>query len=191
MTDHHAHHASPKSVPADSGSLLGTIVHLWPYIWPSERADLKARIVGAMVLLLAAKLTTMVVPFTFKWATDALAGAGSAPIAGSEWLLWVVAAPVTLTLAYGGTRILMAVLTQIRDGMFAKVAMHAVRRLAAVEEGADVDDDGVTHLEPRLEGCGGHMRRKPQLLVARQSQEARIDAAGAFEYVERGAREAP
>src|SRR6267154_5509824 len=29
-----------------------------------------------------------------------------------------------------GTRLLMAVLTQMRDGLFAKVAMHAVRRLA-------------------------------------------------------------
>ena len=35
-----------------------------------------------------------------------------------------------MTAAYGGTRILMAVLTQVRDGLFAKVAMHAVRRLA-------------------------------------------------------------
>ena len=35
-----------------------------------------------------------------------------------------------MTIAYGGTRILMAVLTQVRDGMFAKVAMNAVRRLA-------------------------------------------------------------
>jgi ABC-type transport system involved in Fe-S cluster assembly fused permease/ATPase subunit len=35
-----------------------------------------------------------------------------------------------MTLAYGGMRIVMAVLTQFRDGIFAKVAMHAVRRLA-------------------------------------------------------------
>ena len=35
-----------------------------------------------------------------------------------------------MTIAYGGMRILMAVLTQVRDGIFAKVAMHAVRRLA-------------------------------------------------------------
>ncbi len=35
----------------------------------------------AMVLLLAAKLATIAVPFTFKWATDALAGQGSAPVA--------------------------------------------------------------------------------------------------------------
>jgi len=35
-----------------------------------------------------------------------------------------------MTLAYGGIRILMGVLTQWRDGIFAKVAMNAVRRLA-------------------------------------------------------------
>src|ERR1700749_5033221 len=35
-----------------------------------------------------------------------------------------------MTIAYGVTRILMAVLTQMRDGLFAKVAMNAVRRLA-------------------------------------------------------------
>ena len=83
-----------------------------------------------MVLLLAAKLATMAVPFTFKWATDALAGHGTAPVAASDWLLWAVAAPIAMTIAYGGMRILMAALTQLRDGLFAKVAMHAVRRLA-------------------------------------------------------------
>src|SRR6185437_7449295 len=78
----------------------------------------------------AAKLATIATPFTFKWATDALTGHGTAPVAASKWLVWTIAAPVVLTLAYGGMRILMAALTQIRDGIFAKVAMHAVRRLA-------------------------------------------------------------
>lgn len=129
MTDHHSNHAAPPPrASADSGTLFMTVVHLWPYIWPAERADLKARIVGAMVLLLVAKLATMVVPFTFKWATDALAGAGT--VSETDWWLWVLSAPIALTVAYGGTRILMAVLTQLRDGLFAKVAMHAVRRLA-------------------------------------------------------------
>jgi len=35
-----------------------------------------------------------------------------------------------MTLAYGGIRIVMALLTQSRDAIFAKVAMNAVRRLA-------------------------------------------------------------
>ena len=51
-------------------------------------------------------------------------------MAPSSWLLWVLAAPILMTIAYGGMRILMAVLTQTRDGIFAKVAMNAVRRLA-------------------------------------------------------------
>jgi ATP-binding cassette, subfamily B, heavy metal transporter len=115
---------------AGGGSLFGVMGGLWPYIWPAERRDLKLRVALSMVLLLGAKLATIAVPFTFKWATDALTGEGSAPIAPSSWLLWGMAAPVAMTIAYGGMRILMAALTQLRDGIFAKVAMHAVRRLA-------------------------------------------------------------
>jgi len=132
MSDHHHSRRSsePPAVSASRGTLIGTIAHLWPYIWPSDRADLKLRVLGSMVLLLAAKLATIAVPFTYKWATDALAGHGSAPVAASDWLVWALAAPVAMTIAYGGMRILMAALTQLRDGLFAKVAMHAVRRLA-------------------------------------------------------------
>jgi ATP-binding cassette subfamily B protein len=132
MSDYHPRPIadSESRISAARGALLSTIVRLWPYIWPSDRADLKIRVLGSLLLLLAAKLATVAVPFTFKWATDALAGQGSAPVAASDWLLWVIAAPVAMTIAYGGMRILMAALTQLRDGLFAKVAMHAVRRLA-------------------------------------------------------------
>src|SRR6476660_8554268 len=114
----------------DGGSLLAIMRGLWPFIWPTDRPDLQRRVGFSMLLLLAAKLATMAVPFTFKWATDALTGEGTAPFASSDWLLWVLAAPIAMTLAYGGMRILMAALTQARDGIFAKVAMHGVRRLA-------------------------------------------------------------
>jgi ATP-binding cassette subfamily B protein len=126
------HHtpAQPPRVPPDRGALLRTVINLWPYIWPVDRTDLKLRVLGALVLLLAAKLATVAVPFTFKWATDALVGHGTAPVESSDWLLWAAGAPIVLTLAYGGMRVLMAALTQMRDGVFAKVAMHAVRRLA-------------------------------------------------------------
>src|ERR1700693_1960762 len=124
-----------EAVPASSRSieqatLIGTLVHLWPYIWPGDRADLKIRVVWSMVLLLVAKVATLAVPFTFKWAIDALTGADSAPVASSNWQLWLIASPLIMTLSYGGLRVLMAVLTQWRDGIFARVAMHAVRKLA-------------------------------------------------------------
>ena len=85
---------------------------------------------GRVGLLALAKLATVAVPFTFKWATDALTGADSAPVQASNWMLWVIASPIIMTISYGGLRVLMGVLTQWRDGIFARVAMHAVRKLA-------------------------------------------------------------
>jgi ATP-binding cassette, subfamily B, heavy metal transporter len=133
-------HSSPLSSEAPTTSqnsaeratLIGTLVHLWPYIWPSDRADLKMRVVWSVVLLLIAKLATLSVPFTFKWAIDALSGKGSAPLESSNWVLWLLASPLLMTASYGALRVLMAVLTQWRDGIFARVAMHAVRKLASI-----------------------------------------------------------
>jgi ATP-binding cassette subfamily B protein len=121
--------ADSARVSAEGGALTRTIVHLWPFIWPGDRPDLKTRVAWAMVLLVIAKLVTMVVPFTFKWATDALA---APKIEMTSWWAWLVAAPVALTASYGVTRILMALVTQGRDALFAKVSMHAVRRLALI-----------------------------------------------------------
>src|SRR5713226_2567599 len=133
MTDSHPRSSAAlkREVSADGdGSLLSIMAGLWPYIWPAERRDLKLRVALSMLLLVVAKLAPVAVPFTFKWATHALTGRDSAPVAPSSWLVWVLAAPILMTVAYGGTRILVAVLTQMRDGIFAKVAMNAVRRLA-------------------------------------------------------------
>ncbi|MBV9395434.1 MAG: metal ABC transporter permease, partial [Methylobacteriaceae bacterium] len=107
-------------------SLARTFRHLWPYIWPHERADLRMRIFLAVVLLLAAKLVTIAIPYSFKWATDALTGERGHDIA----LPALLAGPIALTLLYGALRVLMAFLTQLRDGLFAAVAMNAVRHLA-------------------------------------------------------------
>src|ERR1700742_5311973 len=86
---------------AEQATLAGTLVHLWPYIWPTDRADLKRRVLWSVVLLLIAKLATLAVPFTFKWATDALSGTGSAPIEASNWTLWLIASPLLMTAGYG------------------------------------------------------------------------------------------
>jgi ATP-binding cassette subfamily B protein len=104
---------------------------LWPYVWPSDRRDLRVTVVLSLALVLLAKLVTVAMPFTFKWATDALvvASAGKLPEGtGVPWLL--VGAPVAAIVLYGVVRIAMALLVQVREGMFAKVAMHAVRTLA-------------------------------------------------------------
>jgi len=123
--------------PADAlnpPGLLATVTKLWPYLWPHGRPDLQRRVFMAFGLLLVAKGITMVTPFAFKWATDALVavsgGGGNVATQAATAGDWLWRAPILLTILYGLTRVLMAVLTQMRDGLFAKVAMHAVRKLA-------------------------------------------------------------
>ncbi len=116
--------APPREI--SSATLLSTARRLWPYIWPAGRDDLKFRIFLAFGSLILAKLVTVAVPYSFKWATDSLThevrGAGDMPA--------LLAGPVALTLLYGLLRVGMAAFTQARDALFAAVAMHAVRRLA-------------------------------------------------------------
>ncbi|CAN5270452.1 ABC transporter ATP-binding protein/permease [soil metagenome] len=122
--------AQPPENTAQPATLIGTLAHLWPYIWPGDRVDLKMRVLWSVVLLLLAKLATLTVPFTFKWAIDGLSGADKAADSSSTWMVWLIASPLIMTASYGAVRVVMALLTQWRDGIFAKVAMHAVRKLA-------------------------------------------------------------
>src|SRR6185436_21145365 len=67
-----ASHPHARAFSAKGGTLISTIIGLWPHMWPAARADLRRRVLMAFFLLVAAKLVTIVVPFSFKWATDAL-----------------------------------------------------------------------------------------------------------------------
>src|SRR5499426_2258140 len=103
---------------------------LAPYVWPSDRPDLQATVVVSLVLMLVAKLVTVAMPFTFKWATDALVAAAGGAVPADQTVKWLVGAPVLAILLYGLSRVAMSLLVQVREGMFAKVALHAVRKLA-------------------------------------------------------------
>ena len=114
--------------PADAAfgdaSLLKTIRRLWPYIWPRGRRDLEQRVAIVFVLLFVSKAFNALTPYAFKWATDALT-AETAPSVET-----LARGAVFFTLLMGAIRILAVILMQTRDGIFAAVAMHAVRRLA-------------------------------------------------------------
>lgn len=113
-----------------SAGLSGAIAALWPYIWPRERPDLQRTILLSLVVVLIAKLVTVAMPFAFKWATDALVLATGGKLPEGQDLIWLAGAPILATLIYGASRIVMSLLVQGREGMFARVAMYAVRRLA-------------------------------------------------------------
>ncbi|CAM1633112.1 ABC transporter-like [Bartonella apihabitans] len=115
-----------KTVSADSGNTFRTILNLWPYMWPSDRPDLKLRVLWAVLYLVLSKLVLISVPYFFKYATNALNVDYTPP----SWLPAVFAAPFMMVLAYNVARILQAGLNQLRDALFATVGQHAVRRLA-------------------------------------------------------------
>ena len=113
-------------ISGDSGSTLSALRSLWPYMWPAERPDLKARLVWATIFLVVAKLILVVVPYFFKWATDALAGDNAAAPPLPDFLL----APVMLVIAYNVVRMVQLGFNQLRDALFARVGQNAVRQLA-------------------------------------------------------------
>ncbi len=111
------------AVSADEGSTLNTLINLWPYIWPAHRPDLKARVLLAIVALVIAKGVTVLSPYFFAWASDALTGE-------TNNLPAFLIAPVMLVLAYNAARVLAVAFNQLRDALFARVGQHAVRQLA-------------------------------------------------------------
>ncbi len=99
---------------------LGTLRALLPYLWPRGRPGLKLRVVAALGLLAAAKVTTVYVPFLYKAAVDALTIEGAA----------VVAVPLFVIVGYGAARVMAQAFGELRDAVFARVGQHALRAVA-------------------------------------------------------------
>ena len=95
---------------------------LLPYLWPKGEPGLKARVVLAVLCLVIAKVANVYVPILFKGLVDALGGEGGK----------AVVLPVGLLIAYGLARITSQGFAELRDGIFAKVAQNAIRRVALI-----------------------------------------------------------
>ena len=124
-------------ITADQDGTFKALRGLWPYMWPHGRLDLKLRVLLALAALIIAKVITVLIPYTYKWATDALTGAEFGEVAkeaaenagGWEAPAFLVA-PLMLVVSIGVARILMMAFNQLRDGLFARVGQHAGRQLA-------------------------------------------------------------
>ena len=132
-----------RDVSADGGgALFRTLVRLWPYIWPSDRRDLQWRVVWSTVLLFGAKLATVAVPFTFKWAIDALTGQGDEGVGLIEHPLFALV-HVAGDDHFGAPVGVLAVLQKRRDDADDRAAAveyrtgklaHQSNRAAAIDE---------------------------------------------------------
>lgn len=101
---------------------MSTVRILLPYLWPKDSFDLRARVVIALVFLVASKLINVVVPLFYKQIVDALGGGMEAGVAV------IVVVPVMLLVSYGVARILAQAFGELRDAIFTRVAQRAVRQ---------------------------------------------------------------
>ncbi len=109
----------------DKASGWRTIRKVAPYLWPEGQNWVKRRVVIAMLLLTFSKVVSVVTPFFYKTAVDALAG--DAPVSG---VFMLATGAIGLTVAYGLARVMTIGFAQARDMVFARVAQRALRRLA-------------------------------------------------------------
>jgi ABC-type transport system involved in Fe-S cluster assembly fused permease/ATPase subunit len=100
---------------------------LLPYVWPADRPDLRRRVVLAAIVLVIAKIITVLVPVFFKEATDALTS--TAKDANAVAMMSVAMWASAMVIGYGVGRIAMMVLNQVRDVLFTAVGQNAVRSL--------------------------------------------------------------
>ena len=93
-----------------------------PYLWPPGEPAMRMRVILALLLLIGAKITTIITPFFFKYAVD-----GLTPSSPENFL---VVAPLALVAAYCALRIGQVLFQQLRDAVFSRVGQRALRRLA-------------------------------------------------------------
>jgi ATP-binding cassette, subfamily B, heavy metal transporter len=108
----HEHVPSPtQSLRGNEWRVLGTLVpYLLEYRW---------RVLLALVLLIAAKLTNVAVPLVMKGVVD-----------GLDPKLAVLVVPAALLAAYGLLRFFTTLFAELRDVVFVRVTQRAIRRVA-------------------------------------------------------------
>ena len=100
----------------------GGFAALWrflPMLWPNGEAELKTRVVVAVLLVLAGKAAVLVMPFAYKAVIDGMSG--------GEVAFAVVAG---LVAGYATARFAGVLSDNLRNALFEKVGQSAARRLA-------------------------------------------------------------
>ena len=112
-----------RDTPPITEPTKGSFAVLWrflPMLWPKGDLELRVRVVVAMVLVLASKAITLLMPFAYKAVVDAMSGDKAA---------WMAA--VMLVVAYAGARFGGVLADNLRNAVFEKVGQTAARRLSA------------------------------------------------------------
>ena len=110
--------AKAKTHKTTANAGFASLWRFLPMLWPKGQAELKARVIAAVLLVLAGKAVTLLGPYALKLAVDRMSGhAAFAVVAG-------------LVLAYAAARFGGVLSDNLRNAIFEKVGQDAARRLA-------------------------------------------------------------
>ncbi|MEA3265103.1 MAG: ABC transporter ATP-binding protein/permease [Pseudomonadota bacterium] len=98
----------------------GTLRRFLPYLWPEHDWRLRARIVGALLLILLSTATQFSLPYFLKWAIDAMSVTGNR----------VITFAMLFVLAYSAARLGGVVFDNLRNIVFERVGQQATAQLA-------------------------------------------------------------
>jgi ATP-binding cassette subfamily B protein len=115
----------PDTAPATGGErpLFATLARFLPYLWPAGQPGLKARIIGALVLVVLSKVVQVYgAAYALKVAVDAMA-------IGERGVITFV---ILMVIGYAAARLFTTVFDNLRNTVFEKVGQDATRRLAIV-----------------------------------------------------------
>src|SRR5688572_9785739 len=87
-----------------------TLLRFLPMLWPNGEAELKARVIAALLLVLAGKGAVLLMPFAYKAVIDRMAAGNVA--------FGVIA---MLVVAYAGARFAGVLADNLRNALFEKV----------------------------------------------------------------------
>jgi ABC-type transport system involved in Fe-S cluster assembly fused permease/ATPase subunit len=107
-------------VTAEAPPALATLRRFLPYLWPRENPKLRARVVGAMVLVLLSKAVTISMGWLYKGAIDRMTTPQNA----------AVMLAIGLVVAYAGARFGGTLFDNLRNTVFERVGQDATRHLA-------------------------------------------------------------
>ena len=104
---------------ANASGGFGALYRFLPMLWPQGELELKARVVAALLLVLAGKAAVLLMPFAYKAVVDGMS-AHRQPFG-------VVA---MLVVGYASARFAGVLSDNLRNALFEKVGQDAARRLA-------------------------------------------------------------
>ena len=97
-----------------------TLRRFLPYLWPADNRALRLRIVGAVLMILAAKAVTLALPFAYKRAVDLMTVKGDP----------AVMLAMAFVMAYALGRFAGVLFDNLRNIVFERVGQDATRALA-------------------------------------------------------------